>query len=68
MKTIKVTYTEIQVVEFTKNIEVTESQFEQIQKGKIKAEDIIDINDLEQEAADHGSHYVESRTAQLELF
>ena len=68
MKTIKVTYTEIQVVEFTKNIEVTESQFKQIQKGKIKAEDIIDINDLEQESADHGSHYIESRTAQLELF
>ena len=65
MKTIKVTYTEIQVVEFTKNIEVTEAQFKQIQKGKIN---IIDINDLEQEAADHGSHYVESRTAQLELF
>lgn len=68
MKTIKVTYTETQVVEFTKEIVVTEAQYKKIQQGKMQAEEIVDLNDLEHEAADQGMHYVQSRSAQLELF
>jgi hypothetical protein len=68
MKTVKVTYTEVQIVEFTKAIEVTEAQFKQVQKGKLNAQDLLSLDELEGEAAENGSHYVQSRNAQLELF
>jgi hypothetical protein len=68
MKSIEVNYTEIQVVEFTKSVEVTEAQFKQIHEGKLKAEDLISLDELEGEASENGSHYVQSRSAQLKLF
>lgn len=65
MTTIKVTYTEVQYVTYSKEIEVTAAQLKQInkQEGSFYNET---IEALEQEAAESGEVTVETR--QLELF
>lgn len=65
MKNIKVTYTEVQYITYTKEIQVTATQLKQINKkqGAFYTE-LVEA--LEDEAAENGEVIVQTR--QLELF
>jgi recombinational DNA repair ATPase RecF len=63
MKTIKVTYTEVQYITYTKEIEVTNAQLKELQKEGQFHGQLLEA--MEHQAAQHGEQIVNSRQMEL---
>ena len=63
MKTIKVTYTEVQYVTYTKEIQVTNAQLKELQKEGQFHGQLFEA--MEHQAAQHGETIVNSRQMEL---
>ena len=63
MKTIKVTYTEVQYVTYTKEIQVTNAQLKELQKEGQFHGQLLEA--MEHQAAQHGETIVNSRQMEL---